>query len=135
MTTNFPTSLDNFTNPISTDTMDSVTVPHATQHANINDAVEALEAKVGINSSAVTSSLDYKVTTLETNYVSKTVVDAKGDLIVATAADTVTRLASSGVNNQVLTVDTSTATGLKWAAAGGVSFDDDQNILANAVFN
>jgi microcystin-dependent protein len=34
---------------------------HAGQHADINDAVEALEAKVGINSSAVTSSLDYKV--------------------------------------------------------------------------
>jgi hypothetical protein len=41
--------------------MDSVTVPHATQHADLNDAVEALEAKVGVDGSAVTSSLDYKV--------------------------------------------------------------------------
>lgn len=37
------------------------TVSHADQHANVNDAVEALEAKVGVNGSAVTSSLDYKV--------------------------------------------------------------------------
>ena len=48
--------------------------------------------------------------------IPKTLVDAKGDLIAATAADTVARLASSGVNDQVLTIDTSTATGLKWAA-------------------
>lgn len=134
MAITYPTTLDNFTNPTSTDTMDSVTVPHATQHANLNDAVEALEAKVGINSSAVTTSLDYKVTTLETNYISKTTVDAKGDLLAGTADNTITRLASSAVDGQVLTVDTSTATGLKWAAAGGVSFDSDQNILAIAVF-
>jgi hypothetical protein len=41
--------------------MDSVTVPHATQHADLNDAVEALEAKVGVDGSAVTTSLDYQV--------------------------------------------------------------------------
>ena len=61
MATNFPSSLDSFTNPSGTDAMDSVTVPHATQHANLNDAVEALEAKVGVDGSAVTGSLDYKV--------------------------------------------------------------------------
>lgn len=61
MAISFPTSLDSLTNPISTDTLDSVTVPHAEQHADVNDAVEALQAKVGINGSAVTTSLDYKV--------------------------------------------------------------------------
>lgn len=44
------------------------------------------------------------------------IVDAKGDLISATADNTPARLASSGVNGQILTVDTTTATGLKWAA-------------------
>jgi len=48
--------------------------------------------------------------------IAKTIVDAKGDLIVATAADTVARLASSASNGDLLTVDTSTASGLKWAA-------------------
>lgn len=61
MPTNFPSSLDNFTNPTSSDATNSVTVPHAAQHANINDAVEALQAKVGVDGSAVTTSLDYKV--------------------------------------------------------------------------
>lgn len=61
MTTNFPSGLDAFTNPSATDAMDSATVPHASQHADLNDAVEALQAKVGVDGSAVTTSLDYKV--------------------------------------------------------------------------
>lgn len=52
MPISYPTSLDVFTNPNSaTDNLDSVTVPHATQHGNANDAIEALEAKVGISAS------------------------------------------------------------------------------------
>jgi len=47
--------------------------------------------------------------------IQPTIVDAKGDIIAATAADSVTRLAV-GSNNQVLTADSATATGLKWAA-------------------
>jgi hypothetical protein len=65
MASNFPSSLDSFTNPSSSDAMDSVSVPHATQHSDLNDAVEALQVKVGADSSAVTSSLDYKVAQLE----------------------------------------------------------------------
>jgi hypothetical protein len=46
---NFPTSLDNFTNPSSGNTLDSPS--HSLQHSDINDVVEALEAKVGIGAS------------------------------------------------------------------------------------
>lgn len=59
-----------------------------------------------------------------TNVDPLTILDAKGDLITATAADTPARLASSGNNGDLLTVDTSTATGLKWAApasSGGIT--------------
>lgn len=65
MTTQFPTALDTLTNPGENDTLDSATVPHADQHANANDAIEALQAKVGVNNSAVPTSLDYRVGVLE----------------------------------------------------------------------
>lgn len=53
--------------------------------------------------------------TVKSNYISKTTVNAKGDILAATADDTVTRLAV-GSNGQVLTADSTTATGIKWAA-------------------
>lgn len=56
MSTNFPTSLDSYS-----DYVDHVTTFVAAHINNIQDAIEALEAKVGVNSSGVTSSLDYKV--------------------------------------------------------------------------
>ena len=59
MATNYPASLDTLTNPLSTDTLASPS--HSDQHANANDAIEALQAKVGVDGSAVTTSLDYKV--------------------------------------------------------------------------
>jgi hypothetical protein len=54
--------------------------------------------------------------------INPTIVDAKGDIIAATAADTVARLAV-GANDTVLTADSTAATGLKWAtpAAGGMT--------------
>jgi hypothetical protein len=53
MATNFPTSLDNFTNPTAND---SLNIPsHSLQHANANDAIEAIEAKLGVGSSLASS--------------------------------------------------------------------------------
>jgi hypothetical protein len=69
-------------------------------------------------SSAIQTQIDSKIGSASA--INPTIVDAKGDIIAATAADTVARLAV-GANNTVLTADSSTATGLKWAAvaAGG----------------
>ena len=47
--------------------------------------------------------------------IAKATVDAKGDLIAGTADNTVARLAV-GANDTILVADSSTATGLKWAA-------------------
>lgn len=51
-----------------------------------------------------------------------TILDAKGDLISATAADTPARLAV-GTNGQVLTADSTASTGIKWATptSGGMT--------------
>lgn len=59
MSTNYPTGLDTLTNPTATDSV--ATVSHSSQHANANDAIEALQTKVGIDGSAVTTSHDYKL--------------------------------------------------------------------------
>jgi hypothetical protein len=45
-------------------------------------------------------------------------IDAKGDLLVGTADNTIGRLAV-GTNNYVLTADSAETTGLKWAAPAG----------------
>lgn len=59
MSTLFPTDLDAMTNPSSSDKVSFVS--HSSQHTNANDAIEALEAKIGIDSSAVATSLDYLI--------------------------------------------------------------------------
>jgi len=72
--------------------------------------------------------------------IAKATVDAKGDLIAGTADNTVARLAV-GANDTILVADSSTATGLKWAApASGSTFvganvksTTDQSI-SNATF-
>jgi len=80
MATNFPTSLDSLTNPQGTDSV--LAVPHAAQHANANDAIEALEAKVGANNSAVTTSLDYRIRTLESASVdTEAIQDIVGGMV------------------------------------------------------
>ena len=68
------------------------------------------------------SNTDMDFTWTSSSGISATIVDAKGDLIAATAADTVSRLAV-GTNGQLLTADSTAATGLAWTtvSAGGMT--------------
>lgn len=59
-----------------------------------------------------------------------TILDAKGDLITATAADTPARLAV-GTNDQVLMADSSTATGLKWGTPTSGAFTEITSTTLN----
>jgi hypothetical protein len=70
------------------------------------------------NGALAMRTLGNAIDTTMATMVPKSIVDAKGDLIAATAADTVSRLAV-GTNGQVLTADSTAATGLKWAATSG----------------
>ena len=51
MATNYPNSLDVLINPTATDALNSGVVPHHQQHANINDAMEAVQTILGVNPS------------------------------------------------------------------------------------
>jgi hypothetical protein len=66
--------------------------------------------------SAIQTQIDSKIGSASA--INPTIVDAKGDIIAATAADTVARLAV-GANDTVLTADSTAATGMKWAAVSG----------------
>lgn len=54
--------------------------------------------------------------TITATGIAETLLDAKGDLVVASAADTAARLAV-GTNGHVLTADSAEATGVKWASS------------------
>lgn len=58
MTTAFPANLDAFSNPLPS-TSQNASRTHSEQHGDLNDAVEAIQAKVGKDGSAVTTSHDY----------------------------------------------------------------------------
>lgn len=124
MAINYPTSLDTLSNPSSTDLVENATaaLDHDVQHSNANDAIEALEAKVGANSSAVTTSHDYKLSevtstdksvgktatqTLTNKTLTSPVVnvgsDATGDLYYRNGSGVFTRL-PIGSTSDILTV-------------------------------
>jgi hypothetical protein len=65
--------------------------------------------------------------------IDKALFDAKGDILVATAADTPGKL-TVGVDGYYLKANSGTATGLEWAALTVPPADDDQPILASQIF-
>ena len=66
MTTAYPGAIDDFTNPTSSDTLDSQTVPHAAQHSDLNDAVEAIETALGTNPEGGAADVSARIGALET---------------------------------------------------------------------
>lgn len=140
MAINFPTSLDTFSNPTGTDLLENATaaLDHDVQHSNANDAIEALEAKVGVTSSAVTTSHDYKLSAVTgsakaltsgtstqtvsgltlTSPVINVTSDATGDLYYRNSGGALTRL-PIGTSGQILDVS---AGGIpEWVANPSVS--------------
>jgi hypothetical protein len=73
--------------------------------------IEGVTAGVGISGGGTSGTVTI------TNSMA-TEISAKGDLVVGTGSQTFDNL-TVGANNTVLTADSSTATGLKWAAAAG----------------
>lgn len=88
MATSFPTGLDALTNPTSADSLASP--DHAAQHANVNDAVEAIEAQIGTTASPVLARLASPTftgtPTLPTGTIATTQTAADSSTKVATTA-------------------------------------------------
>jgi len=117
------TTTPNFGWPVPTST--DLVKNGATAIEGLGDAIDAslLDLKGGTSgqvlAKASNTDMDFSWVTDATG-IPATIFDAKGDIIAATAADTASRLAV-GANDTVLTADSTTATGLKWAtpASGG----------------
>lgn len=103
MTTNFPTTLDTFTNPTATDKVSVVL--HAEQHANANDAIEALQTKVGINSSADTTTHDFKLSSVPAGekVVSSSSIDTLTNKTINSAVITAATMFAPSIDNPTIT--------------------------------
>lgn len=82
MATQYPNSLDNFINPTATDTLNSVTVPHADQHSNLNDAVEAIETVMGLNPAGAHLTVKDRIIAAETQINNQSVLNGLTDVTI-----------------------------------------------------
>ena len=61
----FPLVLDSFLNPSSSTTLDAsgsaASLRHSIQHTNINDAMEAIQSRIGTTGSTVTTTMDFEL--------------------------------------------------------------------------
>jgi hypothetical protein len=118
MSTNFPTTLDTYTNPSATDEVgvDVGGRTHDEFHSDNNDAIEALQAKVGIDGSAVTTSHDYKLSE----------VTSTDKAVSKTASQTLTNKTLSGatISGTVTDSATTTKTGTLEASGATVTVTD-----------
>jgi hypothetical protein len=110
----------NFNWPVPTST--DLVKDGATAIEALGDSIDAslLDLKGGttgqVLSKTTNTDMDFTwVTTDDANAIQNSIVDAKGDLISATANDTPARLAV-GANGETLVADSSTSTGLRYTA-------------------
>lgn len=103
MASNFPSSLDtSSTIPAEAGTT-ALSVNHVIAHQNIQDILEAVEAKVGVDSSAVTTSHDYKLSAVggSTKAVPNSGGSMSGATITTSTVNGVT-LSAAGSSSQFL---------------------------------
>jgi hypothetical protein len=106
-------ALDNLEAALVTDHPDLTGRSTANQHPAA--AVSFDDTGLGITAADVQGALEALDAAVSAGGIPSTIVDVKGDLIVATAADTVARLAA-GANGRRLKANSGEATGLEWVA-------------------
>jgi hypothetical protein len=118
-----PTTTPNFgwSVPVSTDLVkDGATAIELLGDSIDTSLVDLLGGTTGqVLAKASGTDMDFSwVAQDDSNAIQNAIVDAKGDLIGATAADTPARLAV-GTDGQVLVADSTASTGLAWATPAG----------------
>jgi hypothetical protein len=82
MATNYPNQLDILINPTATDKLNSNTVPHHQQHANLNDAVEAVQTVLGLNPAGSHLTIKDRIIATETNISTQSVLNGLTDVTI-----------------------------------------------------
>ncbi len=82
MATNYPNQLDVLINPTANDKLNSNTVPHHTQHANLNDAVEAIQTTLGINPHGSHLTIKDRIIKAEEDISSQSVLNGLTDVTI-----------------------------------------------------
>ena len=97
MSTQYPDSLDVLSNPSSTDKLNSDTVPHSAQHANANDAIEAIQTVLGVSPSGVHLTVKDRIIAAEQSIEEQSVLNGLDDVTI-TEVNPGDVLRFSGVN-------------------------------------
>ena len=103
MATNYPGSLDNFTNPTSASPINSPS--HADQHSNANDAIEAIEGELGTNPKGAKSTVKARLDDVDA------AIATKAPIASPTFTGTVTIPAGSSITGVPYLATANTFTG------------------------
>jgi hypothetical protein len=146
----FPSTLSTFNRPNPTDRLNNPS--HSALHNTVSSAVGQIEAVIGVEgTNSVVGTLEYLIKSPASNGGGHVQTAAfggtgqttftKGDMLIAQSASILTKLAV-GVNNQVLTADSSQSLGVKWGVGAvptvrvynaGVSIWNKPSLLAYAI--
>lgn len=132
-TTNF-----NWTTPADTDLVKDGALAIRTLANGIDTSLVDLKGGTTgqVLSKATNTDLDFTwVAQDDSNAIQNAIIDAKGDLIVGSAADTPARLAA-GTNGYLLSANSAATNGLEWVAApssGGMTLLSTTTLSGNAV--
>ena len=86
MSTSYPSSLDNFVNPTPSDSLNSGIVPHAQQHANLNDAVEAIQTVIGVNPAGTHLTIKDRIIAAEDNISTYSTLNGLTDVTISSVS-------------------------------------------------
>ena len=86
MSTQYPAALDVLINPTSSDPLNSATVPHHQQHANANDAIEAMQTVIGLSPAGSHLTVKDRIISAETAITTQSVLNGLTDVTITTVS-------------------------------------------------